>query len=149
MPSSTRPKAESMPKICLQGGKSALHTVPRPSISWIVRQGLSSVSIDTVVRLTGISQGNMARILGVPKRTLLRRERAGNLSPDESARLVRFARIVERAELVFESTDAAHSWLQAPNRSLGGVRPLSLLDTDVGGDNVLDTLGRIEHGLFA
>jgi uncharacterized protein (DUF2384 family) len=29
------------------------------------------------------------------------------------------------------------------------VTPLSLLDTDIGADSVLDTLGRIEHGVFA
>ena len=27
--------------------------------------------------------------------------------------------------------------------------PLSLLDTDIGAESVMDTLGRIEHGVFA
>lgn len=48
-------------------------------------------------------------------------------------------------ETVFEDTDSALSWLQNTNASLGGVTPLSLLDTDIGADSVLDTLGRIEH----
>ena len=62
---------------------------------------------------------------------------------------MRLARVVERAETVFEETAAALAWLQSPNAALGGVTPLSLLDTDVGADSVLDTLGRIEHGVFA
>jgi uncharacterized protein (DUF2384 family) len=33
---------------------------------------------------------------------------------------VRFARVVERAETVFEDTDSALSWLQNTNASLGG-----------------------------
>jgi uncharacterized protein (DUF2384 family) len=32
---------------------------------------------------------------------------------------------------------------------LSGATPLSLLDTDIGAESVLDTLGRIEHGVFA
>nr|WP_315215725.1 MbcA/ParS/Xre antitoxin family protein [uncultured Duganella sp.] len=35
------------------------------------------------------------------------------------------------------------------NRSLGGKAPLSLLDTEAGYELVLDTLGRIEHGIVS
>lgn len=49
------------------------------------------------------------------------------------------ARVVERAKTVFEEADSALKWLQGPNASLGGVTPPSLLDT----------LGRIEQGVFA
>lgn len=150
MPSSNRPGTGSMSAVSLLGGESALHAVPRTSMDWIVivRQGLPAVSIDALVRLAGIPQRALARALGIPERTLLRRKRAGKLSPDESAKLVRFARVVERAVIVFDSADSALNWLKAPNVSLGGVTPLSLLDTEIGGGSVLDTLGRIEQGLF-
>lgn len=39
-------------------------------------------------------------------------------------------------------------WLKSPNAALGGATPLSLLDTDIGTESVMDTLGRIEHGVF-
>ena len=71
------------------------------------------------------------------------------LSSEESAKLLRFARVVERAEEVFQAAEPALAWLEADNAALGGVTPLSLLDTDIGADSVLDTLGRIEHGVFA
>jgi len=54
-----------------------------------------------------------------------------------------------RGEDVFEDLDAAVDWLKSPNASLGGRTPLSLLDTDIGAESVIDTLGRIEHGVFA
>lgn len=50
--------------------------------------------------------------------------------------------------MVFEDTEVALGWIQSSNSSLGGVTPLSLLDTEMGADVVLDTLGRIEHGVF-
>lgn len=112
-------------------------------------QGLPSASVDAAIRLPRITQSDLARALGIPERTLVRRKREGTLSPGESAKLVRFARVVERAETVFEDADAALGWLQSPCAALGGVTPLSLLDTEIGADSVLDTLGRIEHGVFA
>ncbi len=135
----------------LLGGESVLHARPRVVMDWVplVRQGLPSASVDAVVRITRITQSELAHALAIPERTLARRKREGALSPEESAKFVRFARVVERAETVFEDPDSALNWLQSPNASLGGVTPLSLLDTDIGADSVLDTLGRIEHGVFA
>jgi putative toxin-antitoxin system antitoxin component (TIGR02293 family) len=57
--------------------------------------------------------------------------------------------VVERAEEVFEDGAHALAWLKTENSSLGDVTPLSLMDTDLGADTVLDILGRIEHGVFA
>ena len=135
----------------LLGGEAVLHTQPRVVMDWIplVRRGLPSASVDAVVRITRITQSELAHALSIPERTLARRKREGSLSPEESAKFVRFARVVERAETVFESTEGALSWLQSTNAALGGVTPMSLLDTDIGADSVLDTLGRIEHGVFA
>lgn len=137
--------------VTLLGGEAVLHAKPRVAMDWIplVRQGLPSACVDAVVRLTRIAQSDLARALAIPERTLARRKREGVLSPEESAKFVRFARVVERAEAVFEDADSALNWLQSPNASLGGVTPLSLLDTDIGADSVLDALGRIEHGVFA
>jgi putative toxin-antitoxin system antitoxin component (TIGR02293 family) len=133
------------------GGEAVLRTHPRGDLDWIplVRQGLPAASVDALVRITRITQSELARALAIPERTLARRKREGALSPEESAKFVRLARVLERAETVFEDLDNALNWLQSPNAALGGVIPLSLLDTDIGAESVLDTLGRIEHGVFA
>ena len=135
----------------LLGGESVLHANPRVDTDWIplVRRGLPSASLDLIVRFMGITQNELAHALAIPERTLARRKREGTLDPEESAKLVRLANIVERAQILFEDTDNALNWLQQPNAALGGVTPLSLLDTDIGAHAVLDTLGRIEHGVFA
>lgn len=63
--------------------------------------------------------------------------------------MVRLARVIERAEVVFGGLEMAVDWLKSQNIALSGLTPLSLMDTDVGSESVLDTLGRIEHGVFA
>ncbi len=137
--------------VTLLGGECVLHAEPQVVMDWIplVRQGLPSACVDAVIRMTRITQRDLAQALAIPERTLARRKREGALSPEESVKLVRFVRVVARAGTVFEDADSALGWLQSPNASLGGVTPMSLLDTDIGADSVFDTLGRIEHGVFA
>ncbi len=151
MISSTASISTSISASTLLGGDALLPTQPQGLRDWIalVRQGLPAACVDAVVRWTSITQSELAQALAIPERTLARRKREGVLSPEESAKFVRLARVVARATAVFEDSGAALDWLQSSNAALGGVLPLSLLDTDLGADSVLDTLGRIEHGVFA
>ena len=133
------------------GGETVLHALPGSVLEWIslVRLGLSASTIDAAVRVMGISQTELARALDIPARTLARRKKEGVLSRVESEKLVRLARVVERAVEVFENDRAALDWLKSQNPALGGTSPLSLLDTDLGSVAVVNTLGRIEQGVFA
>jgi len=67
----------------------------------------------------------------------------------ESGHRVQVLAVRHPLEQNYHQSKGALNWLQSPNAALGGVTPLSLLDTDIGADGVLDTLGRIEHGVFA
>lgn len=118
---------------------------------WIetVRRGLPARALDAVAKAVELTQSELSATLAIPQRTLIRRKKQGTLSTDESAKLLRVARILQRATAVFEDHASALHWLKSPNRSLGGVTPLSLLDTDLGAEAVTETLGRIEHGVFA
>ncbi len=135
----------------LLGGQSVLAPTPRCALDWVaaIRQGLPASAVDVLTRFTRLSQAELAVALGIPERTLARRKREGRLNREESAKLIRLARVVVRGEEVFEDPDAALDWLKSPNASLGGVTPLSLLDTEIGAESLMDTLGRIEHGVFA
>ncbi|MBI2317828.1 MAG: DUF2384 domain-containing protein [Betaproteobacteria bacterium] len=115
----------------------------------LIRRGIPAAAVETLCKAVQVSQSDLARTLGIPERTLARRKREGTLNSEESAKLLRLARVVGRANEVFEDSRAGLQWLKSPNAALAGSTPLSLLDTDIGADSVLDTLGRIEHGVFA
>lgn len=135
----------------LLGGTRVLQASPRTSLDWVsvIRRGIPATAVEALTRSIHVNQSELAAALGIPERTLARRKKEGVLNSEETAKLVRLARVVERAGQVFEDLDAALDWLKSPNTSLGGATPLSLLDIDVGAESVLDTLGRIEHGVFA
>lgn len=133
------------------GGMAVLKQQPRSLLDWVtlVRQGLPTAVVDEVTKAVQLTQAELSATLGIPERTLIRRKKEGVLSPEESTKLLRLARVVQRAVEVFEDPELAIDWLKTANRSLSGTPPLSLLDTDIGTESVLDTLGRIEHGVFA
>lgn len=135
----------------LLGGKGVLQARPRTALDWVtvVRKGISSAAVDSLARAVDLPRAELATALGISERTMARRKKEGMLSSEESAKLVRLARVVARAHDVFADADAALDWLKASNAALSGTTPLSLLDTEIGAETVLDTLGRIEHGVFA
>jgi putative toxin-antitoxin system antitoxin component (TIGR02293 family) len=91
-----------------------------------------------------------ADVLGVSSRTLTRRRKgAGTLDKVASDRLYRIMRVARLAEAVFESAERGFEWLRRPQTGLGGVIPLSLLDTEPGFEAVESLLQRIEYGVIA
>jgi putative toxin-antitoxin system antitoxin component (TIGR02293 family) len=128
-----------------------LQATPRSALDWVslIRQGISSAAVEALTKTLRVTQSELASALGIPERTLARRKKEGTFNSDESAKLVRLARVVERAEDVFGDLNTALDWLKSVNAALLGATPLSMLDTDIGAENIMDTLGRIEHGVFA
>jgi putative toxin-antitoxin system antitoxin component (TIGR02293 family) len=113
-----------------------------------VREGLKYQALNAVAERLGLTREQMAEPLAMPLRTLARRKTEIRLTPQESDRLYRLARIAARTEEVLGSLDKARNWLIRPNRALGNVTPLSLLDTDEGARQVENVLGHIEHGVW-
>ena len=71
------------------------------------------------------------------------------LTPAESDRTVRMARVYANAVEMIGDQEKAIGWLSTPNRALGGEMPLDQLDTDTGARMVEDILGRIAYGVYS
>ncbi len=111
--------------------------------------GLPYAAIEAVGKRYGIPLASLARVIGLPARTLARRKAERRLSAAESDRLVRVARIASSAEDVLETREKAGRWLQKPNRALGGAVPIELLRSDLGAEQVATILVRIDHGVYS
>jgi putative toxin-antitoxin system antitoxin component (TIGR02293 family) len=103
-------------------------------------------AVDKLSERLAYPKDELLSIINVKGRTAQRREKEGTLSEDESDRLYRLARVTEKAERVFGSTQKAHEWLKSENSVFRGASPLSLLGSDAGAEAVTDELGRIEFG---
>jgi len=112
-----------------------------------VREGLPFAALAAVMDQYGIARDVLCDILHLSPRNFLRRKEQKRLASDESDRLYRLARVLAHANRVFEDADESADWIHAPNMSLGKQQPLTLLDTDIGVQQVDQVLGRIEHGI--
>lgn len=135
----------------LLGGPKVLGMNPRSPLDWVflVRQGIPSSTLDSLGANVAASNADIAEMLGISTRALAGRRRKNVLSRGESERWLRVVRVMVRLEEVFDDLRCGFAWLRTPNNSLGGSLPISLLDTCVGAECVMETLGRIEHGVFA
>lgn len=114
-----------------------------------VRRGLRVSAVDAIIEELDAPRTKVLPTLGIAKRTLERRKHKGRLLPEESERLYRLAKVLAFAESVLGDKQKARRWLSSPNRALGNVTPLSMLETEAGADEVTNVLGRIEHGVFS
>jgi putative toxin-antitoxin system antitoxin component (TIGR02293 family) len=135
----------------LLGGRKALaHAVSEPGdLQDAIRKGLPFATFEVLMQVLGVRALELARLLGVAARTLARRKNGGELSPAESDRLYRIARVALKASETLGTPEKARDWLHRKNRSLGGSTPISCLDTAVGERQVEDLLAQIDHGIYS
>jgi putative toxin-antitoxin system antitoxin component (TIGR02293 family) len=114
----------------------------------LVRHGLPVASVERFIESGAISAAELHELV-LPRKTFANRRKLGRLTPEQSDRLVRVARVLAEAEENFGARDIAHRWLRRPNAALEGEAPLQLLDTDEGARMVEALLLRIAHGIAA
>jgi putative toxin-antitoxin system antitoxin component (TIGR02293 family) len=113
-----------------------------------VKKGLPTSSFEKLRKKLDVSDNLLSQIINIPKRTLNRRKQQGRLNAVESERVLRIARLYDKALDVFEDEKAAERWLKKPARGLAGKPPLKYADTELGAKEVERLLIRIENGVF-
>lgn len=110
-----------------------------------VIQGLDNKAFDRLKTITALSSEELGRVIRIPARTLARRT---IFKPNESERILRVASIFQRTIEVLGDLEKAREWFSSPKRALGGETPIQFCDTEPGAQEVMNLLGRIEHGVF-
>lgn len=134
------------------GGRKCLGRMPRNAVEMdaLIREGIPITCATLVQATLSLTDQTFADFLALGTRTLLRM-RQGNkkLSVSASDRLFRLARLLSLATEVLESRKAVKNWLSSPQPGLGGKKPLDLMLTEAGCQEVEALLGRIEYGVLA
>lgn len=113
-----------------------------------VLEGFPFSAFEAVQKEIDLPQNQLSALIGIPSRTIARRKEDKQLTPVESDRLYRLARIVAYGHVVLGDMEKVRTWLKTSNRGLGGEIPLSLLATDIGARQVEEVLQRIEYGIY-
>ncbi len=114
-----------------------------------IAAGLPIAALENLVR--GLSPDDEGlRFAFVPRPTLARRQHQKRLSPEESARVARVARVFDMAREAWGSDAEAREFLRRRHPMLDDRTPLDVsLATDLGARLVENILGRLIHGTAA
>lgn len=86
----------------------------------------------------------------IARRTLTHRKNKGEkLTPEESGRWLRAAKICALAEEVFGEKEKASTWLHKPRKAFNNQNAIAIMQTEAGAKLVEDTLNQIDAGYFA
>jgi len=127
-------------------------TGPEPTLTQLIQSIEDGLPISDFKKLQDsldLPDKDLAKYIRIPKSTLALRKKRGKFSFEESERLLRLQRLFEKALDVFKSAELAKKWLKEDAYGLGDIPPLEYAATEIGGREVEDLLGRIEHGVFS
>jgi len=125
----TQPEDETRKVVALLGGPKVFPRKIRNArdLQEALRNGFPYATFEAVLEVLELSTIVLAQLVGVASRTLNRRKTSQFLSPIESDRLYRIARITLQASDVLGSMEKARTWLHQANQALGGKSPVSQL----------------------
>ena len=114
-----------------------------------INEGLDGKVATLIVDWAKMSQNDLRKMSGIPPTTFGRSLKA-RFSPDQSERLVRIIRVIDRAVELFEGDkEEAQKWLKEPNRALGWKVPAELMASETGAYEVMKLITRLEHGVYS
>ena len=133
------------------GGRAVLRRRVRSlsDLSEAVAQGLPKSALRNAVQRALERAGERWDLLYriVPEATFKRRR--DRLTPAESERTERLARVIATAEHVWGEGEDTRRFLTTSHPALGGQTPLDAARTELGARQVEELLAKIEHGLPA
>jgi len=114
----------------------------------LIEKGLPFRALRQFQAVSGLTLSKLAEVFDNPKRTMAHRSAHGVLSPSESDRLYRGARIFGLAVSLFEGDqEAARDWMAQPEIAFNGRTPLQMIGTDMGAQEVAGLIERLEDGM--
>ncbi len=114
-----------------------------------IQAGLSFRLVQNLQKALDVPMERLASVLGMSRATLHRRKIQGKIDKGESERLVRYQRLLQKAEDVFGDAKNAREWLSHKQTGLGNAVPLDFAKTEIGAREVESLLGRIEYGVYS
>jgi len=114
----------------------------------VIKKGLEYKTLKDFMSLADFHIEEMATILHITSRTIRRLDTGSLLNIDISEKVLELLRLYKFGIEIFGDKDVFNVWVRRSIRGLGGVTPLSLLDTGIGVEIVMDELERIAYGVY-
>jgi putative toxin-antitoxin system antitoxin component (TIGR02293 family) len=115
----------------------------------MVRQGISKNALEHFKRKTGLDYDQLSAILLVARATFINKKGNAKFNQTLSEKILGLADIYSYGYEVFGDQNRFNEWIFRPNRSLSGHSPYDLLDNQYGREEVRNSIGRIDFGVYS
>lgn len=119
------------------------------------REGMSVEVVRAIQQRMDFTNREMSQMLDISESTLQRLFRpVGNagketLKKDEAEKAYHIARVIAKGIEVFENEADFTEWLHTRNTALGEVKPISLMNSSIGREQLEDLLVSIQYGMYS
>ena len=134
------------------GGQKAFRQNVDNYLSFIelTEKGFHISVAQRVQKKLNLSNKQFSQMLSLSESTFQRRiKNKSSLSTDESEKVVDLSKIIAKGLDVFEDEKDFQIWLNNPVLALGNKKPVSILASSIGREEILNVLFRIEHGIYS
>jgi putative toxin-antitoxin system antitoxin component (TIGR02293 family) len=114
----------------------------------LAEAGLPKQALIFFMQKVNLDERRLFSYLDVTKRTLDNYKPTQRLRLYISDRLIHLAELYAKGKQIFESFENFNEWLNRASIDLNGQRPIELINSRKGVDEILHVLGRIEHGIL-
>ena len=114
-----------------------------------IKEGVSKEELENLKNGAELDYDTLAKLLNVAKATLHSKKGKAKFDQYISERIFLIADLYSYGYEVFGDRLKFNTWIKRENRALGGITPLSLIDTLYGIEEVRHLIGRIEYGVYS
>jgi putative toxin-antitoxin system antitoxin component (TIGR02293 family) len=162
-----KPSAKSTSKaklvtVVAAKAKRKVHWRSKNSLNWklitqmtplekvaIANKRISKTELEQLKRSTELDYSTLSNILSISRATLINKKGNEKFAVAQSERIFALADIYAYGYEVFEDKDKFNHWINESNKALGGQKPLELLNSQFGKEEVKRLIGRIDYGVYS
>jgi putative toxin-antitoxin system antitoxin component (TIGR02293 family) len=135
----------------VMGGKEVVPHIVNNSLDWIrVSKDLSIRAVRALQDRMNFTNKEVSRFIAISESTLQRRLKEQTvLTTDEAEKTIQVATVIAQGISVFEDEDDFRDWLHIKNPALGNIKPIELMHSSIGREQIMDLLNRIEYSIYS
>jgi putative toxin-antitoxin system antitoxin component (TIGR02293 family) len=136
----------------IMGGQEAIGQEVRHTadIIEISAKGMPFKVIEAIQDHGNFSNKDISSFLDISESTLQRyRKSARTLKKDDAEKAFHLSAVLAKGISVLGDEEKFTQWLNLENLSLGGIRPITWLNSSIGREEILRLLNRIEYGIYS
>lgn len=121
----------------------------RLAIILVIREGVPYSLFNLIRNQAPFSENDWSIFLDISAKSLHRyKQTLRHFKPLQSEKIIEMAEVTNIGLDTFGDMDKFKLWLDTPNFSLGGLKPMELLKDSYGKEMVVGELTRINHGIL-